>query len=194
MGGELNSQPFRAIAKLDNSDCKSKSYALSFDTNHRLQTRYLARKTRGVRDVYDRTDILVGTGGFLGHTPQAGAADQNTPIGQVMEHRASVPPAFGGMPTHGTPCPMTGGAEGLILAPLRPGEDVGGGTHGAADKHWLSRRAEGLGNVGVTGPEGAGGALAVNEQAPAAAVDLMLLDLAGVVGDVVKELDPNPRK
>jgi hypothetical protein len=52
----------------------------------------------------------------------------------------------------------------------------------------LADGAERLGNVRVSGAEGAGRPLAVDVEETPPAADLMLLDLAGVVGDVVEQV------
>ena len=48
--------------------------------------------------------------------------------------------------------------------------------------------AQGFGQARMPGPEGAGGAFAMDEQLSPLAVDGVQLDLTGVVRDVVKEL------
>ena len=63
------------------------------------------------------------------------------------------------------------------------------GSHAATDEHWLPEIAQCLGQVGVTGSEGAGRALAMDEQFPVHAVDHMALFLAGVVRDVVEKIE-----
>src|SRR4030095_11529321 len=76
---------------------------------------------------------------------------------------------------------VTGAAERELQGAGLTGEDEAGGAHAAGDEHRLADVPVGLRNLGRAGGEGAGRALAVDEQlAP-----IVALDLGHVVGDVV---------
>ena len=84
---------------------------------------------------------------------------------------------------------VAGGAEGEPFAGCLAGEYERSGAHSAADEDGLADLSVFGWDALVAGAPGAGGAFAVDEETLALAVDGVLLDFAGVVGDVVKEAD-----
>ena len=91
------------------------------------------------------------------------------------------------VPAHGAAGAMTGGAERQRFVFRGADKNVGAGAHRTADQHRLAHGTKLSGNVGMTGTEGARGALAVHVELAPPAVHDMFLYLAGVVRHVVKQ-------
>src|SRR6266511_2366035 len=82
---------------------------------------------------------------------------------------------------------VAGAAEGVAHRPRRSGEDVGVAPHVPRDEHRLADVPVRSGDARVARAESAGRALAVDEDAAARAVHLVLLVLRDVVADVVEQ-------
>src|SRR5205814_820425 len=78
-----------------------------------------------------------------------------------------------------------GGAEEALLATGHADEEVGAGFHAAADDDGLSDALKTFGDAGHAGGKGPCGAFAVDQERPLAAINFMLLELGGVVGDII---------
>ena len=81
-------------------------------------------------------------------------------------------------------------------------QNIGAGTHAAADKHRLANGAQCFGQAFMSGPRGPRSSLAVNEQLALLSVGGMYLDLARVVRNIKqkpqiatgKEVSKNPAR
>src|SRR3972149_2088020 len=98
------------------------------------------------------------------------------------------------MAAHTAPGAVTGGAEGEIHALVRTGENIGSGSHRAADQNRLADRSQGLRHRFVPRAKGARGAFAMDEEAHFFPRHGMLFDFASVVRYVVKQRQFRPGK
>src|SRR5713226_4348292 len=74
--------------------------SLPFDAEQRLEARHLAGQLGLFGRVYYRAHVLVGTGGFLGHASEGGAADQDATARQLVHDLAALPLFRGLGPAH----------------------------------------------------------------------------------------------
>ena len=91
------------------------------------------------------------------------------------------------MPAHLPAGAVAGRAEAPRLIAFGTGQDIGRRAHSAADKDRLAGVAQIRRQIRMSGPEGARGALAVDEDLPTRTVDPVRLDLAGVMRDVEQQ-------
>jgi len=82
---------------------------------------------------------------------------------------------------------MAGGRKCLRLAPGVADEDVGAGTHAAANQNRLADRTQRSREALVTGAKGAGCALAMDEQFTPLCPDEVGFDLADIVGHIEQD-------
>src|SRR3569832_1731044 len=73
-------------------------------------------------------------------------------------------------------------------------QDVRGRAHGAAEQDRLTDIAKGVGDIGMARTVGTRRAFAMHEQPPLFTGDLVLLELAGVMRDVVDQAQIGMRK
>ena len=89
---------------------------------------------------------------------------------------------------------VAGRSKGLFLAGRGTGQHIRARPHAAAYKDGLSRLAQSLRQIGMTWAESPRGAFAMHKQLAAAAIGLMLLDLARIVGHVEQQTEIYIRK
>src|SRR5215211_5295867 len=140
---------------------------------------------RPVRRVDDLGGVLVSLGHLLVYGGPVGGADQDALILQLPPDVAPLGRLLRLFAAHLAPCPVGAGAEGLAHGPFGARQDEGVAAHVPRHQDRLSHGAVGLGQLPVSGAEGACGALAVNQELS----PVVLLEL----GVVVREIVENPQ-
>src|SRR6185369_2560252 len=134
-------------------------------------------------------DILIGQSGLLGQPTVGIGADMYSALLHVVQQLPSLNHLSGLVATHGPTAAVGRGKEGLASACL-PGKQVGSGLHAAADNDRLACFPVAFGKTGHARSERAGRPLAVHKQLPHLPLYQVLLQLRGVVGDVVDHTHP----
>src|SRR5690606_15649156 len=156
--------------------------------------RHLSREPSPLGGVDHRGDVLVGAGRLLRDAAKARCAHGDAARLELVDHLAAAPLARSRAPAHGAAGAVAGGAETARFAAVHAGQDPRARAHGTADQHRLSERPKRGRDLRVPGSEGPRGSLTVDEQGAPKTVDLVLLALAGVVGDVVDKLETRLRQ
>ena len=161
---------------------------LSLDADQRSQARDPSGEPGMLGGGHDRADVLVGAGRLLGDAAGRRAADQNALRRKIVDDLAAAPLLERGMARQRTAGAVAGGGEGLLLgrSSRRP-ECTSPSPCCRRSAPAGRRRRSAVGQAFVAGPEGAGRALAMNEQLAPLAVDDVRLDLAGIVRDIEQQ-------
>src|SRR6516225_273586 len=159
---------------------------LALDADHGLERGNLARKAREMRRLDHSPAVLVGPGRFFGDAAHRRALDDNAARTQLVDHLSAMPLLQRLMPAQTPPGAMAGRGECSLGPYRRSDHNRRRGAHAAADEHGLPSGSEGIRQVRMVRAESAGGTLAMDEEAPARASDLVLFLLAGIVGHVEK--------
>lgn len=114
---------------------------LALDAHERFQPGHLPRQLRVIRRIHHLADVLVGSRRFLGYSTHGWAANQNSTLGQSLDHVTTMPLAKGLMPAHAAACPMTGGPKSQCHALLCSDQHIRSRSHCPTDQDRLTHGA-----------------------------------------------------
>ena len=124
-------------------------FTLPLDADDRLEARNFAGKLRLIGGVDDGGHVLVGARSLFRDAALRRAADQDAAPGQLVDDLATAPALDRGVAAHAPAGSMTRRTERFAHAPACACENIGRGTHAAADKHGLAGRAQGDWQIGM---------------------------------------------
>src|SRR5262249_59993466 len=127
----------------------ARSEKSSLHTDHRLEPRDLARKSRFIGRVNHCADILISARRLFGHAAHRGAANDDSAAGQVIDHLPAFPLLQRLMAAHRAARAVARRAEGTLLTFARSGQDVRRRAHRATDQYRLARFFEDLREIGM---------------------------------------------
>src|SRR5512139_663454 len=166
----------------------------ALDADERPQPRHPAGEPCILGRGDDGAHVLVRAGRLLGDAARRRAADHYALCRQIVLDLPPAPLLERGVAGHGAAGAVTGGRKGLLLARCLPGQDVRARPHAAPDEHRLADRTKRGGQAFMAGTEGPRCAFAMHEKQAVLAVDLVRLDLAGVVRHVEQQAQVSVRK
>ena len=168
--------------------------ALALHADHWLDTRDQLCQTRLNCTFNDERHVLVGSGRFLCNFTHRLPSDENALAGKVVDYLAPLPLADGFMPAHGSTCAVNSRAEGIAFARSHAGQNKRRGAHAAANQYRLADMPKLGRQVRMGRAERACRTLSVNVKIHESAAESVLLHLAGIVRDVIEQLEFGSRE
>ena len=164
-------------------------FFLALDADHRLDAGDQLCQTRLNGTFHHERDVLIRAGCLLCDFTHRFAADENAPAEEFVDYQAPLPLTGGLMPAHGATGTVNSRAECIAFVGFDASENKRGGAHAAANQYRLTDVLKLSGQVRMGRAESSRGTFSVNVKVHEAAAQCVLLRLAGIMRDVVEQLE-----